>query len=131
MAIISSVHYDASYHRAHRSLADIRVRYLGLGINTPLTGVLLAWPHRAVALDLPHACGVMLVGSEVSVHCRLTSALRLFAECASSAMTDEKCERKGGCTRLHQAPYYLLLTTYYLLLTTYYLLLVLLTTDYS
>jgi len=56
--------------------------------------------ERAVALDLPHACGVILVGSDVSVQCRLTPALRLFAERAAGAMTDAQCELKGGCTRL-------------------------------
>ena len=38
------------------------------------------WAERAVALDLPQAAGLILAGSDVSVHCRLTPALRLFAE---------------------------------------------------
>jgi hypothetical protein len=60
--------------------------------------------ERAVAFDLAHACGLLLVGSRVSMHCRLTAALRLFADRAASAMTDdEQFERKGGCTRLHTA----------------------------
>ena len=62
------------------------------------------YTERAVALDLASAAGVLLVGSDIALHCRLTAALRLFAERAASAMTDdEQVERRGGRTRLHRA----------------------------
>ena len=81
--------------RQSASEAETRMAICKLGVQR--------FSERAVALDLPHACGVLLVGSNVDAHCRLTAALRLFADRAASAMTDDQCERKGGCTRLLMA----------------------------
>ena len=61
---------------------------------------------RIETLDLPHATGLMLFGSDVTVPCALTPLLELFSTATSKAR-EARADARGGTTRLvaalHQA----------------------------
>lgn len=57
-----------------------------------------------MSLELPHACGVMTVGTETRCHGGITSALRLYSARTANAVTEsEGAAAWGGETRLMQA----------------------------
>jgi ubiquitin-protein ligase len=68
-----------------------------------MKAALAAFAEHSIALDLPHAGGLLLCGSTVSPACALTPSLSLFWERSARAVAAVGGDARGGATRLYDA----------------------------